>query len=72
MPTIICDAQHLAFIHIPKTAGTTISRQLKKALPHDPDFVEGWTAHPGNGIASAQLSSRSKRAMRSRMLERST
>jgi len=49
MPTIICDAQRLAFIHIPKTAGTTISRQLKTALPHDPDFAEGWTAHPELG-----------------------
>jgi hypothetical protein len=49
MPTIICDARRFAFIHIPKTAGTTISRQLKSALPHDPAFAEGWTAHPELG-----------------------
>lgn len=49
MPTIISDPRALAFLHIPKTAGTTISRQLRAALPHDPAFAEGWTAHPELG-----------------------
>lgn len=41
MPTVISDERQFAFIHIPKTGGTTIGRQLMEQLPHDPRFAKG-------------------------------
>ena len=38
MPTVISDEHRFAFLHIPKTAGTTVGRQLSVLVPSDPRF----------------------------------
>ena len=55
MPTIVSRARGLAFLHIPKNAGTTVGEQLQAALPEDvvkldhsasPEVGEFFADHP--------------------------
>ena len=49
MPTVISDEHRFAFLHIPKTAGTTVGRQLSVMLPSDPQFHKGSSHDPRVG-----------------------
>ena len=41
MPTVIADDLRFAFLHIPKTGGTTFGQQLAEQVAHDARFYEG-------------------------------
>ena len=43
MPTVLCDRHRFAFLHIPKTGGTTVGHQLADALPHDRFLAAGFS-----------------------------
>ena len=49
MPMVISDERRFAFVHIPKTGGTTIGRQLVERIPFDPAFAGGVTDCPRFG-----------------------
>lgn len=40
MATIVCDSKRFVFVHIPKCAGQTISKQLREQIDFDVRFVE--------------------------------
>lgn len=41
MPTIICDEKNFAFLHVPKTGGTSFGRQIASQTAHDALFYGG-------------------------------
>lgn len=49
MPTVISDELRFAFLHVPKTGGTTFGRQIADQVPHDARFLEGVERDPEMG-----------------------
>lgn len=49
MPTIVSDEKGFAFLHVPKTGGTSFGRQIASQTAHDPEFYEGILKDPELG-----------------------
>jgi len=49
MPTVISDDLRFAFLHVPKTGGTTIGQQIASQVQHDGRFFEGVEKDPELG-----------------------
>lgn len=49
MPTVISDDLRFAFLHVPKTGGTTIGQQIASQVRHDGRFFEGVEKDPELG-----------------------
>ncbi len=49
MPTVISDDLKFAFLHVPKTGGTTLGHQIANQVQHDSRFFEGIEKDPKLG-----------------------
>lgn len=49
MPSVISPQKNFAFLHVPKTGGTTFGQQIAAQIPHDERFVEGIERHASLG-----------------------
>lgn len=49
MPTIVSNEKGFAFVHVPKTGGTSFGRQIASQTAHDPEFYEGILKDPELG-----------------------